>query len=62
MSEKIIGWKCKGKDCGKIFYIPARISTKTPEVPYGAKGQVIEKSCCPHCESIDFEPAKELKK
>jgi len=52
-------WKCKNPQCGKTFPILARISiekvpppTFSPEVP---RRVIVEKACCPYCESIEFE-------
>lgn len=54
-------WKCKKKDCGKTFEIPARLTIREnvpQQFPSPKKEKIIEKACCPFCESIDFEAVK----
>ena len=58
-------WKCK--TCGKTFPLPARISCeRTSPNPFTISTQatriIVEKPCCPFCESIEFEEVKERQK
>lgn len=48
-------WKCKS--CGRKFPLPARISIeKRPSFGSPDVSRIIvEKPCCPFCESIEFE-------
>jgi len=54
-------WKCN--KCGRTFPLTARVSVErrpstvacTPDITR----VVVEKSCCPFCESIEFEEVKE---
>jgi ribosomal protein L37AE/L43A len=48
-------WKCK--ECGRTFPIPARISFEKAPPPgsFDVKRVIVEKACCPFCESIEFE-------
>jgi hypothetical protein len=55
-------WKCKNPNCNKLFPMLARISIEkrpppsfTPDVPSRV---IVEKPCCPFCESIEFEEMK----
>lgn len=48
-------WKCKNEDCSKIFYIPARKLLKF-KAEFYRDAESVEKACCPHCLSIEFEP------
>lgn len=53
-------WKCRNPECGRTFEMAARISIeKTPKgfCP-DAKRIIVEKPCCPFCESIEFEETK----
>lgn len=52
-------WKCKNKECGRTFAIPARISIKKVSSLIGTESFVVEKACCPFCEKIDIEEVKE---
>lgn len=47
----------KCKSCGKTFPLAARISTeKNPSGhDFSSRRVIIEKPCCPFCESIDLE-------
>jgi hypothetical protein len=53
-------WKCKNVNCGKTFPMLARISTEKKQ-PYGMESirVVVERFCCPYCESTEFEEVKE---
>jgi len=48
-------WKCK--NCGRIFHVLARISIEKlpPSSSFDARRVIVEKPCCPFCESIEFE-------
>ena len=50
-------WKCKNLDCKKTFPVYARISLEKKLGNYEMEYQrvIVEKPCCPHCESIEFE-------
>ena len=59
-----MSWKCKNKDCGKTFEIAARLTIREnlgQDFPSSRKEKILEKACCPFCESIDFEAVKETK-
>lgn len=51
-------WKCLNKECGKIFYVTARILSKQPTQGFslGSSTVSIEKACCPFCHGLEFEP------
>jgi len=56
-------WKCKNPNCGRTFSVLARISIEkrsppsfSPDMPSRI---IVEKPCCPFCESIEFERNKE---
>ena len=53
-------WKCK--NCGKTFPVLARISVEKrppPGGPLDVTRVMVDKPCCPFCESIEFEEVKE---
>jgi len=56
-------WKCKNTECGKIFHISAKISIEKKPTSFTAENTrtIVEKACCPFCESIDFELVEEKK-
>lgn len=58
-------WKCKNPDCNRTFPMPARISVEKrapPSFSLDAPSRVvIEKACCPFCESIEFEGVEDPK-
>jgi len=58
-------WKCKNPNCERTFPVLARISVEkrrppsfSPDAPTRV---VIDKPCCPFCESLEFEEIKEAK-
>jgi len=55
-------WKCKNPDCQRTFLLPARISVEKRSPPSFSPDQpvrvIVEKHCCPFCESIEFEEVK----
>jgi len=57
-------WKCKNPECGRTFPMLGRISTekRMPPAgfsPSGPDRTIVEKPCCPFCESLEFEEIKE---
>lgn len=57
-------WKCKNPECGRTFYLTARITIERKPA-YGSMDItriLVDKPCCPFCESIEFEEVKEDKK
>lgn len=51
-------YKCKNAECSRTFCIPGRISTEKAPADvhnFTARRIVVEKPCCPFCESIEFE-------
>jgi len=51
-------FKCKNPECGKTFPLPGRISEeKRPASGFipDVTRRIVEKPCCPFCESIEFE-------
>ena len=54
--------KCKNPECLKTFPIAARISEEQGTPPSFAIGKptrkIVEKACCPYCESPDIEEVK----
>lgn len=51
-------WKCRS--CGKTFELSARISFEKATVEFNPqiKRVIVEKPCCPFCESIEFDEVK----
>lgn len=58
-------WKCKNPKCERTFPVLARISVEKrgpPTFSLDAPTRVIvDKPCCPFCESLEFEEAKEAR-
>ena len=52
-------FKCKNPQCGRTFLLPARISMEKKPLDFTSNATriVVEKSCCPYCECIEFEEA-----
>jgi hypothetical protein len=52
-------FKCKSPECGRTFLLPGRISTEKKPRDFTADAVriVVERACCPYCESIEFEEA-----
>lgn len=51
-------WKCKNKDCGRVFPVLGRISVEKRGPNFAsldAVRTIVEKPCCPFCESLEFE-------
>jgi len=54
-------WKCT--NCGRTFELTARISIeRTPQFDMYTKRIIVDKPCCPFCESIEFEEVKHEEK
>lgn len=55
-------FKCKNGNCNRTFLLPARISIEKRPPPSFAldipSRVIVEKPCCPFCESIEFEEVK----
>ncbi len=53
-------WRCKNSDCKRTFQLYARISLEKKLTNYEMDYQrvIVEKPCCPFCESIEFEEVK----
>ena len=57
-------WKCKNPECGRTFPLVARISSENRSIgrlPYSEIRVIVDKPCCPFCESIEFEEITEKK-
>ena len=51
-------WRCKNPECRRTFPVPARLLMKlsaNKKNPWDTESSTVEKACCPHCHSIDFE-------
>ena len=56
-------WKCKNKDCSRVFPVLARISVEKRCTTFSCPDVlrvIVEKPCCPFCESLEFEEVKEI--
>jgi len=55
-------WKCKNPTCNRTFSMLARISVEKRPPPTFSLDMpsrvIVEKPCCPFCESIEFEEVK----
>jgi len=56
-------WKCNNPNCSRTFHVLGRISTEKRPPPNFSLDLptrvIVDKTCCPFCESIEFEPIKE---
>lgn len=56
-------WKCKNPNCEKLFHVLGRISIEKRALGFGnpeVLRVIVEKPCCPFCESVEFELVKEV--
>ena len=55
-------WKCKNPGCSRTFSMLGRISIEKRPPPTFSLDMpsrvIVEKPCCPFCESIEFEEVK----
>lgn len=55
-------WKCKNSQCGRTFHVLGRISVEKRPLGFGTPEVtrvIVDKPCCPFCEGLEFEEAKE---